>query len=110
MQVEAIMAGSASTSDATAVAAFNLIRARAGMPVVTLVSKDDLVKERRIEFAFENQRLYDLVRLGVADAVMGAFSLKGEPDFIYSSTALLLPVPQREINLYDKLTQNPGYN
>jgi hypothetical protein len=110
MQVEAIMAGSASTSDATAVTAFNLIRTRAGMPVVTSVSKDNLVKERRIEFAFENQRLYDLVRFGVADAVMGAFSLKGEPDFTYSSTALLLPVPQREINLYDKLTQNPGYN
>lgn len=110
MQVEAIMAGNASTSDAAAVAAFNAVRTRAGLPTVTSVTKDALAKERRIEFAFENQRLYDLVRLGMADAVLSAFSGKGEPAFNYKTTALLLPVPQREINLYDKLAQNPGYN
>lgn len=110
MQVEAIMAGGESTSDIAAVAAFNAIRTRAGLSTVTSVSKDALAHERRVEFAFENQRLYDLIRLGMADAVMGAFSQKGEPTFTYSSNALLLPVPQREINLYGKLTQNQGYN
>lgn len=110
MKVEAIMAGGASTSDATAVAAFNSIRTRAGLQTVTSVTADALVKERRIELAFENQRLYDLVRFGVADAVMGAFSKTVEANFNYTSNALLLPVPQREINLYNKLTQNPGYN
>jgi hypothetical protein len=110
MKVEAIMAGSPSTSDATAVAAFNSIRTRAGLPTVTSVTKDALLKERRIELTFENQRLYDLVRFGVADAVMGAFSKTAEANFNYTSSALLLPIPQREINLYDKLTQNPGYN
>jgi hypothetical protein len=110
MQAEAILAGNASTSDATAVAAFNAIRTRAGLPTVTAVTKDALLKERRVELAFENQRLYDLVRFGVADAVMGAFSLRAEANFTYSPTALLLPIPQREINLYNKLSQNPGYN
>jgi len=110
MQVEAIMAGGESTSDSTAVADFNAIRKRAGLPTVTKVTKNDLLKERRIEFAFENQRLYDLIRFGVADAVMGAFSTKGEPSFTYSSTDLLLPVPQRERNLFPEMAQNPGYN
>jgi len=110
MQVEAIMAGGATTSDATAVSAFNAIRARAGLPTVTTITKDDLLKERRIEFAFEDQRLYDLIRFGVADAVMGVFSTKGEPNFAYSSTDLLLPIPQRERNLNPDMAQNPGYN
>lgn len=110
MRVEAIMAGAESTSDATAVSAFNSIRSRAGLSTVTSVSKDALVKERRVELAFENHRLYDLVRFGVADQVMGAFSTKGEPTFTYTSDALLLPIPQREMDLYDELKQNPGYN
>ena len=110
MKVEAIMAGGTSTSDAAAVTAFNAIRTRAGLPTVTTVTKEDLLKERRTEFAFENQRLYDLIRFGVADAVMGAFSTKGEPTFSYSSTDLLLPIPQRERNLNPDMTQNPGYN
>jgi hypothetical protein len=109
MQVEAIMAGNTSTTDATAVAAFNAIRTRAGLPTVATVTKADLLKERRIELAFEDLRLYDLVRLGAADATMSAFSLKAEAGFTYKPTALLLPIPQREMNLY-KLTQNPGYN
>lgn len=110
MQVEAILAGTASTSDATAVAAFNAIRTRSGLPTVSTVTKDALIKERRVELAFEDHRLYDLIRFGVADAVMGAFSVKPEANFVYSPTALLLPIPQREINLYNKLVQNPGYN
>jgi hypothetical protein len=110
MQVEAIMAGGTSTSDPAAVAAFNAIRTRAGMPTVSAVSKDDLILERRIELAFENQRLYDLIRFGVADQVMGTFATKGEPIFTYSSTDLLLPIPQRERNLNPDMAQNPGYN
>jgi hypothetical protein len=110
MQVEAIMGGTASTTDATALSAFNAIRTRAGLPTVTSVTKDMLLKERRIELAFENQRLYDLARFGVADAVMGAFALRAEANFIYKPSAMLLPIPQREINLYNKLIQNPGYN
>jgi len=109
MQVEAIMAGNSSTTDAAALTAFNAIRSRAGMPTVTTITKADLLKERRIEFAFENQRLYDLVRLGAADATMSAFSAKTEANFTYKPTSLLLPIPQREMNLF-KLTQNPGYD
>ncbi|MCU0472233.1 MAG: carboxypeptidase-like regulatory domain-containing protein [Bacteroidales bacterium] len=44
-----------------------------------------------------------------AGVVMAAFSLKPEPGFEFKSTALLLPIPNREINLYPALEQNQGY-
>ena len=65
--------------------------------------------ERRVELAFENHRFFDLQRFGVADAVLSAHAAEmGYPD--YTATALLLPMPNREINLSQGLmTQNPGY-
>ncbi len=110
MRAEAIMAGAASTTDAVALGAVNLLRGRAGLTPLATLTKEDLLKERRVELAFENHRLYDLIRLGYADAVMGAFAVTTEANFTYSSTDLLLPIPQRERNLYPTLTQNLGYN
>jgi hypothetical protein len=59
---EAILGNDASTSDATALEYFNKVRTRAGMPVKKSISYEDLRYERRIEFAFEGQYWYDLVR------------------------------------------------
>ena len=109
MKVEAIMGNNTTTSDPIALAAYNAVHTRGLTTAVSSVSKTDLLKERRTEFAFENQRLYDLIRFGQADAVLGAFASKGEPTFTYKSTALLLPIPQRERNLNSGLVQNPGY-
>jgi len=109
MHAEAILAGAESTTDASALESFNAIRTRAGLSTVSTLTKDLLLKERRIELCFENQRLYDLIRFGVAETVMAAFSLTPEPGFEFRPTALLLPIPQREIDLYKGLAQNPGY-
>lgn len=109
MQAEAILAGANSTSDSKALANVNAIRSRAGLANLTILTKADLLYERRVELAFENQRLYDLIRFDEADNILEAFSTTAEAAFNYSSTALLLPIPQREINLYDGLTQNSGY-
>mgnify|MGYP000126724703 FL=1 len=86
---------------------FNQIRQRANRPDATAVSKDDLLLERRVEFAFENQRWFDLQRFGVADQVLSAYAADmGYTD--YTARALLLPIPAREINLSGGLlTQNP---
>ena len=110
MHAESILAGAESTTDVSALASFNAIRTRAGLETVTTLTKDLLLKERRIELCHENQRLYDLIRFGVAETVMTAFSLTLEPGFEFRSTALLLPIPRREINIYPELEQNPGYN
>ncbi len=108
MHVEAIMGGTPSTSNGAAIASFQEVRNRAGLTSpVTTVTKNDLLLERRVEFAFENQRFFDLQRFGVADAVLSAHAADmGYAD--YSARALLLPIPAREINLSGGLmTQNP---
>ena len=65
--------------------------------------------ERRVELAFENQRFYDLLRFGVADAVLSAHAAEMGYSS-YNARQLLLPIPAREINLSGGLlTQNPGY-
>ncbi|MGB0880070.1 MAG: RagB/SusD family nutrient uptake outer membrane protein [Polaribacter sp.] len=110
MHVEAVMAGSASTSGSNALASFNAIRNRAGLAndADGTITKQELMDERRVELAFENHRLFDLIRMGEAATVLGAFSSANGLGF--STTDLLLPIPQREINLSNGLlSQNPGY-
>jgi hypothetical protein len=109
MHAEAILGNNSSTTDAAALSSFNAIRTRAGIPTVTTLTKDLLLSERRIELCFENNRLYDLIRFGKAESVLAAFSLTPEPGFTFEATALLLPIPQRERNIYKELGQNPGY-
>lgn len=85
-----------------------------------------LLNERRLEFAFENQRFFDLVRTDQAIAVIKnhfavefdshyknyrpAFTL-AELQANLTPEKLLLPIPQRELDANDqlKITQNPGY-
>jgi hypothetical protein len=110
MHTESIMAGG-DTSDSNAINSFMEVRVRAGFDAVldrpSVLTKNDLLLERRVELAFENHRFFDLVRLGVAHDVLGAHAiLKGYTS--YSIRKLLLPIPSREINLSDGLlTQNP---
>lgn len=109
MHVEAIMAGGQSTTSSNALASFQLIRDRAGLTTpVTSITKEELLEERRVELAFENQRFFDLLRMGVAQDVLSAFSTANGLGF--SASDLLLPIPQAEIGLSNGLlTQNPGY-
>lgn len=60
---EAILGNNESTSDAEALRYFNKVRTRAGVDPVTSINMDSVLKERRIEFAFEGQYWLDLVRL-----------------------------------------------
>lgn len=108
MHVEAILGGSAQTNDGAALSSFNAVRARAGMPEAQLITKEDLLNERRVELAFENQRLFDLIRFGVAQNVLSEFATNN--GFAFAATDLLLPIPDGEIGLSNGvLTQNPGY-
>lgn len=73
--------------------------------------------ERRLEFAMENSRFFDLVRWGIADEVMNRYftAERGRRAFLGSAAFTknkheYLPVPQNQIffskNLY---VQNTGY-
>ena len=99
---------------AEAIATVNPLRVRAGLaPLVPgaagLVTSDQVIaailKERRMELAFEGDRWPDLVRNGTAASVMGI------PAF-----QMLYPIPQRDRDAATApnstesiLSQNPGY-
>jgi starch-binding outer membrane protein, SusD/RagB family len=90
---------------ATVLADINVVRARAGRAplsdaVITTQAQliTALAAEQRVEFALEGHRFYDLRRLGLATTVL---SLAPE--------RLLWPIPQRELDTNELLTQNPGY-
>lgn len=66
---EAMVGNNASTSDPSALAAFNAVRGRA-IPTATpktSITFDDVWKERRLELAYEGDRWYDFVRLSWYD-------------------------------------------
>ncbi|AEH01599.1 RagB/SusD domain-containing protein [Lacinutrix sp. 5H-3-7-4] len=110
LHVEAIMAGGNSTSAQAALDSFEEVRLRAGLSGDSdgTITKQELMDERRVELAFENHRLFDLIRFGEAQTVLSAFSSANGGSFTASD--LLLPIPQREINLSNgALSQNPGY-
>lgn len=106
-----------------AIAIINQIRARARTTVTALgtippvgtlpdrVASTDkatikawLISERRAELGFENQRMLDLKRWGIAKAVLTAHGKS------FQDKHMLYPIPQSEIDASaGTLTQNPGY-
>lgn len=56
---DAILGNSTSTSDAEALKFFNAVRTRAGIASKSSITYDDLIQERKIEFAFEGHTWYD---------------------------------------------------
>jgi hypothetical protein len=79
------------------------IRIRAGLVESTAVTKDEILlaieNERRIEFAFEPHRWYDLVRTGRADEVLN----------VTDARRLVLPIPSAQLQIDNTLKQNDGY-
>ncbi|MFN3968822.1 RagB/SusD family nutrient uptake outer membrane protein [Flavobacterium sp.] len=83
----------------------NDLRARAGLPIVSSVTLDNILKERRAEMAMEHDRWFDLIRTGQASAAMAA---DGKTFIV--GTHELFPIPQNQIiTSGGLLTQNPGY-
>lgn len=87
---------------------FNAIRTRAGLNALGAITLDDILTERRQEFAFENMYFYDLARyqksitrnLGCISAVC---------NLSYPSPFYILPIPQRSVLSNPNMTQNEGY-
>ncbi len=95
----------------------NQVRRRAGLPDLTEATADNVSNERRHELAFENHRWTDLIRTGKAIEVLNAkgVRLKAKYGWILPSAfnvtenRLVYPIPFREIQINNKLVQNPGY-
>jgi len=87
----------------------NSVRTRAGLAPISAATpgtfQEKLLAERRVEFAFENQRWQDLLRFGMAKSVMAKHLNIPE-----SSVRLLFPIPQKEIDVSGgKIVQNAGF-
>ncbi len=73
--------------------------------------------ERRMEFATEGARFFDLVRWGIAEPTLNAYLAKEKVRRTFLNTAKFtagrdeyLPIPQSEITFTNGLyTQNPGF-
>lgn len=89
---------------ATVRADIDVVRERAGLdPLpITVTSQTDLIsavlQERRVEFAGEGHRFFDLRRNGRAEAVLGLPAFR-----------LLWPIPEPEMDVNPNISQNPGY-
>jgi tetratricopeptide (TPR) repeat protein len=89
---------------ATPLADVNAIRARAGLPALTTITLAAILKERRIELAFEGFRLGDLKRN--QESTIDPLTGTAIP---WNSPRLVFPIPLREINANPNLVQNTGY-
>lgn len=135
-----LMMAEAQGYNQTSIDLINSVRPRAGLPNYTLATlptladfENALSEERRIEFAFENQRWFDLVRFNTtmttvtaqqrmkdhyADEYQAHYRtyLPPTPTLAelqanVTTDRLLLPIPQREIDTNTQLVipQNPSY-
>ncbi|MDR1370662.1 MAG: RagB/SusD family nutrient uptake outer membrane protein [Dysgonamonadaceae bacterium] len=91
----------------------NEVRTRAGLERKIRTGKDDfrlvIEQERRVEFAYECHRWFDLVRTGRLKDVMNAhFASKGL-GFSVEDHEWILPVSQGQRDIDPNLSQNPGY-
>lgn len=122
--------------DASVYADINAVRNRAGMPSIdqsvynSQTTLRALVRnERRVEFAFEGLRFFDIQRwkigaqvmngaiygakTGTVDPNTGKYTITGNPLKLETRTFAdknyLWPIPQSEIDIDKNLKQNPGY-
>jgi len=112
---EAIIGTGTSTNNTEALIAFNKIRVRASLPTKTTITKDDILRERRVEFAFEGDYWFDLQRQGFAKAKQIIETQDrgkaGVPmHAIFTEKYMFLPVPAGEILQDPELARDPvGY-
>jgi hypothetical protein len=86
-----------------AIADLDAVRDRAGLPGTTAATQEEILlaieNERRVEFALEPHRWYDLVRTDRADDVLN----------VTDPRRYVLPIPASQRLIDETLDQNDGY-
>lgn len=133
-----LMLAEANGNSPASMGLINQVHVRAGLTalpitVSTAIYEKALADERRWEFAFENHRFFDLLRLNTTSTTLTAekilsdhfavmyplhYTLYPDPKLTLTeiqanadSNHMLLPIPQYEIdtNSFVTIVQNPGY-
>ncbi|MGK6352693.1 RagB/SusD family nutrient uptake outer membrane protein [Parapedobacter sp. DT-150] len=128
MLAEAINEANGPTSEAFG--HLNAIRERAGLAPLSGLGqaafREAVLKERRIELAFENHRWLDLKRTkpeaelvqflndyGLRERADPTTSRGGIPfsnnDFVFEPHEILFPIPEAQMRINPSMRQNPGY-
>lgn len=109
--------------------ALNMIRERAGMPLLTEATEDNIRQERQVELAFESHRFWDLIRWRIAPKYLDNVRTKGlvfnydmdadeyvitlknaeGTDRTFGPERFYLPFSLERIADNSSLEQNPGY-
>ena len=97
----------------------NKVRTRAGIKTISVPSSQDamidaILKERRLELAFEGFRFFDLLRHGFerTKAIHDAMPQQDsywQPRFPLTEETVFMPIPQTALDNNPSLVQNPGY-
>lgn len=104
---EGVLGNNASTSNPSALAAFNLVHQRAGLVPLTTITKNIILHERRVELAFEGDYWFDIQRQGFTKAQQiinaqerGTLNSDGTINHVAatftSASQLFLPIPSDE--------------
>ena len=105
MAAEAANEAGGVTNQVNATTWVNMVRSRAGLGNIAFVSqaqmRDAIKKERRIEFAMEFERFFDLVRWGDAISVLGPLGYQNKHRFF--------PIPTPALSANPNLVQNPEW-
>lgn len=109
----------------------NEIRDRAGLDDLSGLDKESfrtaVLKERRMELAFENHRWFDLKRTNTPESMATILNAYGErekanptstrggfgftsTEYLFEPHEYLFPIPDQERLLNPEVTQNPGYS
>lgn len=117
---------------ATALQQVNDIRNRVKMNAKTTIELDDILKERRVEMAFEETTYWDYFRLGTAmeklnggtnplkkiditikndtkTYTMSNLDRRAKNNWVFMEKEYYFPIPWSEIK-YQGIEQNPGWN
>lgn len=98
--------------DARALKALNDVRARKGveMPAKTVLTRENIRNERRIELAYEGLRYNDIIRWNIAKDVIPVIAYDKEESMFRKYDGLLWPVPQNQMDIMAGVwEQNPEF-
>ena len=90
------------TTGATPLEDINRVRARVGLPALTTVTLEQILRERKLELAHEGHAIHDVKR------TRGSVT-EGNTTYQFNDPRMVFPIPQREMDANPNLVQNQGY-